>query len=132
AQVEGVLVTIAMGRIFDSARLIAQDLDIQEPLICYEGAMVRHAASGEVLYHRTLPLDLTHEIISETERRGLHLNLYLYDRLYVNRMTPEARFYAQINLDLPIFEVGDLHSWLAAQGGATPTKLVIVTDAEET
>jgi hypothetical protein len=29
-------------------------------------------------------------------------------------------------------EVGDLHRWLDAQDGAGPTKLVIVTDAEQT
>src|SRR5205823_6504366 len=84
AQAKGVIVTIATGRMFDSARLIAQDLDIREPLICYQGAMVRHTGSGEVLYHKTLPLGLTHEIISEAERLGLHLNLYLNDELYVS------------------------------------------------
>src|SRR2546428_1494810 len=35
-------------------------------------------------------------------------------------------------MDMPLNEVGDLGAWLDAQGGAEPTKLVIVTDVEQT
>ncbi len=132
AQQQGTLVTIATGRMFGSARKIAAHLNISAPLICYQGAMVCHSETGEVLYHRTIPLHLAHEIITEAARRGLHLNLYLNDRLYVHHITPEALFYSKINMGLEINEVGDLHKWLDAQGGAEPTKLVIVTDAEQT
>lgn len=132
AQDKGVLVTIATGRMFHSARKIAHDLCIAAPLICYQGALVRHSETDEKLYHKTVPNDLAHEIISATEARGLHLNVYLDDVLYVARATPEARFYSKINMDLPLIEVGDLHSWLDAQGGRGLTKMVIVTDPERT
>jgi hypothetical protein len=88
--------------------------------------------SGEVLYHKTIPLPLSHEIINETSRRSLHLNLYINDRLFVAGDTPEARFYVQINAGLDMNVVGDLHAWLDKQGGAEPTKLVIVTDPPKT
>lgn len=132
AQRRGVFVTIATGRMFRSATQVAADLDIEGFLICYQGAMVRHSVTGETLLHETVPLPLTNKIIEETNRRDLHLNLYLDDQLYVSRITPEARFYSRINMDLPIESVGDLRSWLAGQGGAEPTKLVIVTDPHET
>ncbi len=132
AQRRGVLVTLATGRMFGSARQIAADLGIHAPLICYQGALVRHSDTGEVLYHKTVPLDLALQVIEETSRRGLHLNVYLNDRLYVARVTPEARYYSSINMDLPIHEVGDLQGWLQAQGGAEPTKLVVVTKASDT
>jgi Cof subfamily protein (haloacid dehalogenase superfamily) len=132
ARQQGTLVTIATGRMFGSARLIAADLDISAPLICYQGAMVCHSDTGEVLYHQTIPLHLAHEIISEAGKRGVHLNLYLNDQLYVHHLTPEALFYSKINMGFKVNEVGDLHTWLDAQGGAGPTKLVIVTDVEQT
>ncbi|MFL5731899.1 MAG: Cof-type HAD-IIB family hydrolase [Chloroflexia bacterium] len=132
ARVRGVVVTLATGRMYRSAQAIARDLDIAQPLICYQGALVAHAESGEVLYHRTVPTNLAHEIIEETSRRGLHLNLYLNDKIYVSRITPEARFYSQINMDMPINEVGPLGPWLDTQRGAEPTKLVIITDPAET
>lgn len=128
AQERGVIVTIATGRMFRSARRIGDDLGIHGPLICYQGALVQDNTTGEVLYHKTIPLPLAHEIISAAHARGLHLNLYMNDDLYVERITPEAGFYSQVNMGLPLNVVGDLHAWLAAQHGSEPTKLVIVTD----
>jgi len=132
AQQQGVLVTIATGRMFVSASRIAADLGIEAPLICYQGAMVRHSASWEMLYHKTVPNRYTHEIISETQRLGLHLNLYLNDFIYTAHITPEAIFYSKINMGLEINEVGDLSGWLGAQNGAEATKLVIITDPHQT
>jgi Cof subfamily protein (haloacid dehalogenase superfamily) len=132
AQRQGVLVTIATGRMFVSARAIAADLNIDAPLICYQGAMVRHSHSGEMLYHKTVPAGLAHEIISKTQEMGLHLNLYLNDEIYAARISEEALFYSRINMGLAINEVGNLNTWLDAQGGAEPTKLVIITDPDQT
>lgn len=132
AQQQGVLVTIATGRMFVSARQIAADLSIDAPLICYQGALVRHSATGETLYHKTVPNRFAHEIIAKTEQLGLHLNLYLNDAIYAAQITPEALFYSRINMGLQINEVGNLDTWLDAQDGAEPTKLVIITDADRT
>ncbi len=132
AQEAGAIVTIATGRMFRSARQIAENLDISAQLICYQGAMIAHSATGEALYHKTAPLDLTHEIIRETAKMGLHLNLYLNDNIYISKITPEAEFYSRINMNMPLNPVGDLNAWLDDQGRAEPTKLVIVTDAEQT
>jgi Cof subfamily protein (haloacid dehalogenase superfamily) len=132
AQEQGVIVTIATGRMFHSARTVAAELSLHEPLICYQGALVQDSVSGEILYHKTIPLHLAHEIISETSRRSLHLNLYMNDRFFVEHNSPEARFYARINAGLEVNVVGDLHRWLDEQGGAEPTKLVIVTEPSKT
>lgn len=132
ARQSGVMVTIATGRMFTSARKIAADLGIEAPLICYQGALVRNSITAQTLYHKTVPTALAHQVIKETERRGLHLNVYMDDKLYVARMTPEAIFYAQINMDLEVTEVGDLNTWLDQQGGDTLTKMVIVTHPART
>jgi Cof subfamily protein (haloacid dehalogenase superfamily) len=132
AQERGVIVTIATGRMFRSASQIASDLGIEAPLICYQGALIRHSATGHTLYHKTIPSHLTHSIITEAASRDLHLNVYVNDELYVNRITDQARFYAKINMNLPINEVGDLHVWLHSQGEPEATKLVIVTNADTT
>ncbi|HEY0072204.1 MAG TPA: HAD family hydrolase, partial [Chloroflexia bacterium] len=102
------------------------------PLICYQGAMVRDPLTGETLYHKTVPVDLAHVIISAVGQRGLHLNIYLDDRLYVDHVTEEALFYSRINHDFPLNVVGDLHAWLDAQDGHEPTKMVIITAPEHT
>ncbi len=132
AQGKGVLVTIATGRMFASARNIAADLGIEAPLICYQGALVRHSSTADTLYHKTVPNPIAHEVICETKWRGLHLNAYLNDVLYVAQLTPEARFYSQLNMDLKVVVVGDLREWLDTRYGEELTKMVIVTDPEQT
>ena len=132
AQAAGVVVTIATGRMFRAARYIAAELNIQGPLICYQGAMVRDARTDETLLHKTVPHHLAEEVIMLTSGQGLHLNVYLNDSLYVEKVTPEARFYAQINMDMPLNAVGDLRNWLNLQHFNEATKLVIVTDSEQT
>jgi Cof subfamily protein (haloacid dehalogenase superfamily) len=132
AQAAGVTVAIATGRMFRSARQIAADLEISGPIICYQGAMVADTRTGEVLLHRTIPLDLALSVIDDTKRLDLHLNLYMDDELYVEARNRHAEFYAHINMGLPMNEVGGLRNWLNERKGKEPTKLVIVTDAPQT
>jgi Cof subfamily protein (haloacid dehalogenase superfamily) len=132
AQAAGVIVTIATGRMFRAAYHIAADLNIQGPLICYQGALVKDTRTGETLLHKTIPHYLADEVVKLTSRQSLHLNVYLNDSLYVEKVTPEARFYAQINMDLPLNVVGNLRNWLSLNRPDEATKLVIVTDSEQT
>lgn len=132
AQQQGVIVSIATGRMFRSACQIAPSIGVSGPVICYQGALIGDCATGELLYHKTVPLSLVHEIITDTYARDLHLNLYVNDELYVDSINRQAEFYSRINMGLGINEVGDIHAWINAQNGAEPTKMVIVTDAGET
>lgn len=51
----GCLVTLATGRRLASARLIAQDLGLEVPLILYTGALVYDTRTGHALLHEPLP-----------------------------------------------------------------------------
>lgn len=94
ARASGVHFTISTGRMFCSAVPFARELDIDIPLITYQGALVKNSLSGEVLLYRPLPLACAREIIARVHRLGYHLNGYLDDRLLVERDTPEGRRYA--------------------------------------
>ena len=132
AQAAGVIVTIATGRMFRSARQVADDLNIKGPLICYQGALIQNNLTEEILLHRTVPLALAHEVVRTCAESHLHLNVYTDDNLYVSEITPGAQFYAKINMDLPMNVVGNLNNWLDISGRHEPTKLVIITEPEQT
>jgi Cof subfamily protein (haloacid dehalogenase superfamily) len=132
AQAQGVIVTIATGRMYRSSRLIANDLQIAGPMICYQGAMIRDVQTEETLLHTTVPLPLAHQVIAATTQAGLHMNIYMNDELYVEKSTPEGQFYAQINMDIPLHVVGELSNWLDSQRPSEPTKCVIVTAPDRT
>lgn len=87
----GVHVTLASGRPFSGTRLFANDLGIREPLICHQGALVRHGGSGEVYLKHSLPRHLAHEFVDIVREHGWDLCLTLDDEQYVERLTPALR-----------------------------------------
>ena len=128
AQDAGVRVTLASGRFFRSMRLFAKDLGISEPLICYQGALIRDPDTEEVLLHRGVPLHLAQQFIGFVRAHGWDLCVYLDDRPYVDKTTPNLSWYADYS---PIKEeltpVGDLKGFLSRE----PTKIVVVLEAEQ-
>jgi Cof subfamily protein (haloacid dehalogenase superfamily) len=117
-----VLVT---GRMFQSVRPYALEAGIDDPVVCYQGAVVAEPISGRWLRHVPIPLDLAREGIAAVNEEGFGLNCYVGDELYVANVTPEARRYADFQ-HLQLHEVGDLLAWLEEP----PTKLVVIDDPE--
>jgi Cof subfamily protein (haloacid dehalogenase superfamily) len=117
----GVRVIVVTGRMFQSVRryLLAAGLD--DPVVCYQGAVVAEPDSGRFLRHIPIPLELAREAIDAVQAEGYPLNCYVDDELYVAEVTVEARRYAEFQ-HLEIHTVGDLRSWL----DRPPTKLVVV------
>jgi Cof subfamily protein (haloacid dehalogenase superfamily) len=111
---------------FRSVRPYAVDVGIDDPIVCYQGAVVADPRTGRFLRHQPIPLELGRETIAEIERRGFPLNCYVDDELYVARHTPESERYARFQ-NLEVHAVGPLLDWLAAP----PTKLVVVGDPLE-
>lgn len=106
---------------FQSVRRYLEAADVDDPVVCYQGAVVAEPATGRFLRHEPIPLELAHEVIDAVSAEGYHLNCYVDDELYVAEVTPEARAYADFQ-HLVIHPVGDLRVWLTE----APTKLVSV------
>lgn len=118
---KGVKFTIATGRGFDSTLPFAQELGANVPLICYQGGIIKDRLSGQVIYEQAVPLPLAQELIRFTRQRGLHLNVYVDGRAYVERMTPEASYYTGI-AKAALYPVGDMLAFL----DHAPMKFIIV------
>jgi Cof subfamily protein (haloacid dehalogenase superfamily) len=121
----GIHVLIATGRMFRSARPYAATAGIEEPLICYQGALVADPVRGDVLLHRPIALPLALEAIEAVEAEGFPLNCYVDDQLFVARATPESDRYSGFQR-IPVKEVGPLRAWL----DRPPTKLVTIGDPD--
>lgn len=119
----GVHFTISTGRMYPSAARFARELEIDLPLIVYQGALVKNSFSGEVLLYRPLPLSYAREIITRVHQLGYHLNGYLGDRLLVERDRPEGRRYAAMS-GIEMEVVGDLNEFFKQD----PTKLLVIAE----
>ena len=123
ARLAGIPFVVATGRMFRSVRRYLAEAGIEEPVVCYQGAVVAEPASGRFLRHEPIPVELARETIEAVASAGYHVNCYVDDDLYVAEVTPEARAYADFQ-QIPITPVGDLAAWLSKPA----TKLVSVGD----
>lgn len=121
-QKAGIHFTISTGRMYPSAARFARKLEINIPMITYQGALIKNSFSGEVLLYRPLELAYAREVIERVHRLGYHLNAYVDDRLLVERDTPEGRRYASI-AGVEAEVVGDLLRFLDRD----PTKLLTIS-----
>jgi Cof subfamily protein (haloacid dehalogenase superfamily) len=118
-------VIVVTGRMVQSVRRFLEPAELDEPVICYQGAVVADAA-GKWLRHEPIPLELAREAIGLLDGAGDGLNVYVDDELYVSQVTQGSRDYAGFQ-HLEIHAVGDLLAWLHEP----PTKLVCVGDPAE-
>ena len=108
---------------FRVVRPYLEEAGLDDPVVCYQGAVVADPVTGEFLRHVPIPRAAALEAIDAVVDAGFHVNCYVDDQLYVAEVTPEARAYADFQ-GLEIHAVGALHEWLHDD----PTKLVAVGD----
>lgn len=82
AQEAGVTITLATGRMFASAQQIAKQIELNVPIITYQGSLVKTLLDEQVLYQRDVPKEAALELLKYVQDNNLHLQLYVNDTLY--------------------------------------------------
>jgi Cof subfamily protein (haloacid dehalogenase superfamily) len=93
----GVIITLATGRMYASASQIAQQLQLNVPLITYQGALVKNSLDGQILYDRPVPKDIVQWIYDYCMEHGLHLQAYVNDQLYVQQDNEKISSYSKLS-----------------------------------
>ena len=91
-QKRGVKVVLATGRMHSAAVPVARDLKLDTPLISYQGGFIK-TPEGELLYERTVELQLARRIIDWAKANDVHLNVYMHDSLFVEQANETTRRY---------------------------------------
>jgi len=92
----GVTVTLATGRMYASAKKIAEQIQLNVPIITYQGALVKTLLDGEVLYERSVPADAARKVLDYANEHGLHLQLYVDDVLYGTEDNARIQAYSKL------------------------------------
>ncbi|MBC8457373.1 MAG: HAD family phosphatase [Deltaproteobacteria bacterium] len=121
----GVIIVLASGRMHATILPFSQKMRLTDPIISYNGAMVKQLKTGEVLHHIPIPNSLSSEIITRCDKHKLHLNFYLDDLLYVCERNKWSELYDS-RTGATSHPMGDLHQF----DGHEPTKLQIVNAPE--
>jgi Cof subfamily protein (haloacid dehalogenase superfamily) len=91
----GVHITIATGRMFDSAQKIARQVGLNVPIITYQGSLIKNLMDEEVLYERSVPVDVAAEVYEYCLKHSLHLQSYIDDKLHTPDDNDKIRAYAR-------------------------------------
>lgn len=126
AVAQGVTVTVATGRMYCSALPYARQLDLDVPIITYNGGLIKSSLSNEVLFHRGIDPEIAKQILALFQERGWYIQAYVDDVLYVKEVNDKARYYENI-AGVKAVAVGDRLYTLFDQ----PTKLLAMAETDE-
>ncbi len=124
----GVKVCIASGRMHESTLPYANVLDLDTPIISYNGAMVKNFRTSEVWQHTPLAAEPAQVVMDFCEQKHLQLNSYYNDHLYSQEETDWLRLYLS-RTGSPWEIRPNFYEFLR---GVSPTKLLIVDTPEYT
>ena len=118
----GVRVVLATGRMFRSALPYAEQIGTPEPIICYQGAVMRQP-DGTLVREWAMSPEAARTAVQLSRDLDLHVNLYQDDNFYVERLGWGAERYAAVAQVKP--QVVDDLMTIAAGGS---TKVVFVDE----
>ncbi|MDE0299798.1 MAG: Cof-type HAD-IIB family hydrolase [Candidatus Poribacteria bacterium] len=122
---EGVVVVLVSGRMHQSILPISDQIGLENPIISYNGGLVKHAKTGEVFHHTPIAATTAMDLVDYCDERGLHLNFCLDDQLYIRMENPWSELYMN-RTGVRATAVGDLKKLT----GGEPTKMQVLDTPE--
>ncbi len=122
---EGVLVVLVSGRMHQSILPISDQIGLENPIISYNGGMVKHAKTGEVFHHTPIAATTAMELVDYCDERNIHLNFCLDDLLYIRMENAWSELY-ESRTGVRATAVGNLRKL----AGGEPTKMQVLDTPE--
>ncbi|GEM_PF-180973 len=135
AQDHGAVIAIASGRMGESIVQVFDRIEMDGPVIGYNGAMVKlpRQEGAEIIFHRPLSPEIAKSVVDfvywfnslAPENDQMHLNYYLDDVLYADRQCVWSDKYHR-QTGSTFHYVGDLRQF----NGKSPTKTIMMSHPE--
>lgn len=103
-------VVLITGRMHGSTVPIAEKLGLNTPVVSYQGGLIKDL-NNNTLYQKNLPCDCAKEIIRWARENNIHINLYMNDKLYVEKDSSAIQKYIQgkfVNYNVCSFDKLDI------------------------
>ena len=129
AKEAGVLVLLATGRMYGAALPYAMELNLETPLIVYQGALIIKHHTEEILFHHPIPMEQAVAVLETVKPYGYHINLYRKNELIIAHETPESlRYEAMSGCKATV--VGDLSCYVK-ENSFDPIKILVAAKEEQ-
>lgn len=106
AKEKGVHIVLATGRILRSARFFAEELELDNPILACNGAIILDE-NRNVIYNRPLEVDLAKKVMELGKKHNVYYHFYNEESLYSNYYIKEiADYYSRKTqiIDVKVFE----------------------------
>lgn len=121
----GIVVTIATGRMYRATRPFVDMLDINVPVITYQGAMIVDGGTNEILHHSPVPLEWAGKIVDFAHQEKVHLQAFSKDEYYFEEDNRFSELYGSV-IGFKGHPVGPLKDFLQEP----PTKMIIIDEPQ--
>ncbi|MEJ6950270.1 Cof-type HAD-IIB family hydrolase [Natronospora cellulosivora (SeqCode)] len=118
---KGVELVIATGRMYCSALPYLKELSVPGAAITYNGAYIKDYLKDELIYHQAVDLKIARVILEEAEKADLYTNIYIDDKLFVEKKNELSDLYTEIS-DVEAEPVGRLLDFIHTD----PTKILFI------
>jgi len=127
AQERGVIVTLATGRMFSATRPFAEQLNIDVPLIAYQGGWIQASREPTPQYRVPLSLPAAQAALQLARSQAWHTILYADGQIFLQALQYERSFYESLLGEN--FEI--VPSWDTVLESHTPDKVLFVDDPDK-
>lgn len=105
----GIIITIATGRLFYSAEKYARQIGPDTKILCYNGCLVTEA-DGTPVFSSELPIKIMRKIVEFCKARDLYCQFYLDHKILVEKVTEGTTIDPDL-LNTEALEVGDFNNY---------------------
>ena len=113
ARNKGVAVTICTGRMFRSAQQVAAKLDLDIPIITYNGAYIKMAVRQQVLLDMGLDKIIARDIVARAQSQDLQPLVFIDDKVMAAYINMKAADYG-LSAGVPVRGVVDLPAHISS------------------
>lgn len=133
---KGIRVLICSGRIYPGAKIFAEQLSVEGPMIVCNGAVIKEVKTQEVYYENMLSKKDCNKVIDILHKNGVYFHTYIDDVMYAEKLDYAALYYMLKSKDLRSdfhidVKVVESVKAVIAKSSVNPAKIVVMSSESE-
>ncbi|MDD3839883.1 MAG: Cof-type HAD-IIB family hydrolase [Clostridia bacterium] len=121
---KGVKVIITTGRMYKAALPFHKELDLDTPIVSFQGALIKNPCTEEILFYKPLDIEQARQVLEFGEQLDIHMQIYHDDGYYVKDENKYSKMYQQQNKIKPFVVGKSLTEFLSMP----PAKIIFIDE----